>query len=290
MKLLLQQIRDILWDCEELLEEDAAIAAKSIRGTLSRNVVAARQISETADRITLLMGALGVPSAVKSVTAAPAGLSTAPGAAVKALGGEEGLVGGYALRFGDDRSDGDLSQHRDIFAAPPKGYYGRGLKTGGSLSVPVYVHHGMLPDYGMQELTHPATLTADRVGLFVKHLLDLREPYEKALFALTKRGKLGFSTGAMPHLVERKALPGGRNLISRWLIGELSYTPSPAGGVGMDARAIKSLLLSEGVDLSQPPARQEPQPDYAALVTARERLAEEQHRAWLREVYRGRTW
>lgn len=246
-----------LEDLVDQVAEDIATVQTAIKsrgaGLGSKQRAALEGIRDEARDLLAMIDPLLGSSAVKSVTSLPTfDRATVYGTEVKAIG-ESGWVGGYALRFGDEQSAGDLSHHKDIFAAPPKGYYGRSLK-----SVPVYVHHGMLPEFGMQELTNTAQLEVDRVGLFVKHLLDLREPYEKALLALTKRGKLGFSTGALSHLVERKALSGGRNMISRWIIGELSYTPSPASGGGTDVSAMKSLLESFGIDATVTTPHEEP--------------------------------
>jgi hypothetical protein len=192
-------------------------------------------------------------AAIKAVAMPAADLMIAPGAAIKAIG-DSGWTEGYLLRFGTDQDDGDLSQHRDVFQPPPNGYYGRQKR------IDMHVHHGMLPEFGKKELTNQAEIEIDKIGMFVKHLLDLRDPYERALFALTKQGKLGYSSGSNPHLVERKAIAGGRHLITRWPVTEASYTPTPAGGPGVRAiAAMKSMLLDAGVDLARAPQRSEMQ-------------------------------
>jgi hypothetical protein len=54
---------------------------------------------------------------------------------------------------------------------------------------------------------------------------------------LAKSGKLGYSSGATGHMVERKKMSDGRYEITRWPIGEASLTPTPAEPMNM----VKSL-------------------------------------------------
>jgi hypothetical protein len=86
--------------------------------------------------------------------------------------------------------------------------------------------------------------------VFIKHLLDLRSGYEAKLYGLVQAGKLGWSSGTAPHLVERKAIGDGRHQIEQWPLGlDASYTPTPAGGLVVNAGTMKSLLEENGVDL-----------------------------------------
>lgn len=166
-------------------------------------------------------------------------LAVCPGYSVKAVAGNEGLVGGYLVKFG---GGGDLSQWRDVFT--PQTDFGSHTKTD------VWVHHRMLPGLGKRKLANQAEIGTDDVGVFIKHLLDLRDPYEKALYGLTQQGKLGWSSGSAPHLVERKAIEGGRHEIRQWPLGlDASYTPTPAGGLDVGASAMKSLFDEAGLDL-----------------------------------------
>jgi hypothetical protein len=108
----------------------------------------------------------------------------------------------------------------------------------------------MLPGLGRQQLTNQAELGMDDEGVFVKHLLDLRKSYEAKLYAMVEAGKLGWSSGTAPHLVDRKALGDGRHEITQWTLGlDASYTPMPAGGFTVNAGAMKSLFDDAGIDL-----------------------------------------
>jgi hypothetical protein len=99
-------------------------------------------------------------------------------------------------------------------------------------------------------LTNQAELSMDDEGVFVKHLLDLRKSYEAKLYAMVQDGKLGWSSGTAPHLVDRKSLGDGRHEITQWTLGlDASYTPMPAGGFTVNAGAMKSLFDDAGIDL-----------------------------------------
>ncbi|NJO07453.1 MAG: phage major capsid protein [Chloroflexaceae bacterium] len=62
----------------------------------------------------------------------------------------------------------------------------------------------------------------DATGLFFEVELERHAAYIADVLRLIERGALGFSTGALAHLVERA---GGT--VKRWIIGELSLTPTP---------------------------------------------------------------
>lgn len=248
----MQTVASILedaWELDDVLH-DVAKAAK-VRDLRPDEIDDLSQICGMADQISARCLSLGArrPPEIKSglfpsarAALAAQELVTSPSVEVKAIG-DSGWTQGYAVKFGDESSAGDFSQFGDIFQPPPKTYYGRNRQ------IEMHVHHGMIDGFGKRELTNLGEITIDPVGVFVKHLLDLRDPYEKALFELTKRGKLGYSSGSSPYLVERKAISGRRHLISRWPIHEISYTPSPAGGMAVQASAaIKSLLAGVGYD------------------------------------------
>jgi hypothetical protein len=161
------------------------------------------------------------------------------GAAVKSITTTPGLVGGYLVKFG---GDGDLSQYRDVFTKDTN--FGKHTKSD------VWVHHRMLPGLGKKQLTNQAEIGMDDEGVFVKHLLDLRSSYEAKLYGMVQAGKLGWSSGTAPHIVDRKALGDGRHEITQWTLGlDASYTPMPAGGFVVNAGAMKSLLDEAGIDL-----------------------------------------
>lgn len=167
------------------------------------------------------------------------------GDSVKTLVADNGVTEGYLVKFG---GEGDLTNYRDIFLKSPDTDYGNATKTD------VYVHHRLLPGLGKKRLNNQAEIKQDDVGIFIKHLLDLRDPYERALYGLAQKGKLGWSSGTAPHLVDRERTAQGSHVIKHWPLGlDASYTPTPAGGFGVEARAgaMKSLFDEAGLDLLQ---------------------------------------
>lgn len=137
------------------------------------------------------------------------------GSEVKALG--EGRVGGYLVRFSgadDPDTTGDYFTPETDFGPAEK-------------SVVLY-HHGLDPQLSRRRLAE-GTLKTDEVGVWVEAQLSLRDGYEKAIYAMAKAGKLGWSSGTASHLVERKEVREGVNAILSWPLGlDASLTPTPA--------------------------------------------------------------
>lgn len=162
------------------------------------------------------------------------------GDALKAMD-DNGKVGGYLVRF-TDASKKDLSG--EYFDA--KSYLGAHDGDG----VDTIFHHGQplsinakLSPKAAQEIEGfrdhtfaPVKTKRDAVGIFAETVLSMADEYEKAVFGLVKAGKLGWSSGAVGHLV--KKADDGR--IIRWPIGEASITPTPCEKLNR-AYSIKSL-------------------------------------------------
>jgi hypothetical protein len=77
----------------------------------------------------------------------------------------------------------------------------------------------------------------DDKGLWYESQVEMADQYQKMIQELAKSGKLGYSSGATGHMVERKKMSDGRYEITRWPIGEASLTPTPAEPMNM----VKSL-------------------------------------------------
>jgi len=154
------------------------------------------------------------------------------GGEVKDLG--DGKIGGYLLQFSTS-SDPDLT--KDFFS-----------KDKSSIEVspdnlPVFYAHGRDTKMG-KRIIGRANTKVDEVGVWAETQLNLRDEYEKAVLAMAKAGKLGYSSGALPHLVEREPMGNGVNLIKTWVIGEASLTPTPAEPRNT-VMSLKSLSASE---------------------------------------------
>lgn len=161
------------------------------------------------------------------------------GGAIKALA--DGKLGGYLVVYSDAASP-DLEG--DYFTPHTEFGFDDAQPVG------VYYLHGMDTTLGKRRIGS-ATLRRDPLGIWIDAQLDLRDDYERAIYALAQDGKLGWSSGAASHLVERAApvrnltpaqsRPRGdlrplsiameRGLggeVLRWIVAEASLTPTPA--------------------------------------------------------------
>ena len=137
------------------------------------------------------------------------------GGAVKVL--DEGRVGGYLVRFGDEATpdlEGDFFTKDTIL----------GISTGDTR--PVYYQHGFDPVFKYKSIG-VGVANIDDVGVWFEAQLEMRDEYERSLMELAKAGKLGWSSGAAGHLVD-KELVGKSFHIKSWPIAEASLTPTPA--------------------------------------------------------------
>lgn len=140
------------------------------------------------------------------------------GEAVKALG--NGKVGGYLVRFSTS-SDPDVTQLRDFFTPETDFDLERSTKA------TVMYDHGLDPVIKKRKLG-TGEMKVDEVGIWIEAQLEMRDDYERAIYDMAQAGKLGWSSGSAPHLVERKKV-GNANQIIRWPLGlDASLTPTPA--------------------------------------------------------------
>ena len=173
------------------------------------------------------------------------------GDAVKAIG--EGKVGGYLVRYTDaDNPDleGDFfSKDTDL-----------GIETGSKL--PVYYQHGFDPVFKTKRIGR-ATAEFQDVGVWLEAQLEMRDEYERSLYELAEAGKLGWSSGAAGHLVERELVEGKSYRIMSWPIAEASLTPTPAEPRNA-AISVKTLLPNQ-------PVKDEPEPDIKEVEMTEEK-------------------
>lgn len=139
------------------------------------------------------------------------------GGAVKVLD-DNGRIGGIGIRF-SSRDSKDLSG--EYFTA--KTYLGPTCGDGQEC----IFHHGIPLGPNLKGLAGytfaPAKATRQDVGIFVETCLDLSDEYEKAVFQLVKKGKLGWSSGAAGHRVTKNS----DGEITAWPVAEWSLTPQP---------------------------------------------------------------
>lgn len=142
------------------------------------------------------------------------------GGAVKAVGG--GRVQGYLVSFGD-ADHPDLTIHKDFYTKAESDF---DLEPGEKRTV--YFHHG-LDDTMKTRKLGKVELSIDDVGVWADGVLNQRDKYEKAIYDLAAKGKLGWSSGATTHLVRRERIAGkNAHIVRHWPISEASLTPDPA--------------------------------------------------------------
>lgn len=145
------------------------------------------------------------------------------GGSVKAFG--NGKVGGYLVQF-STQNDPDLTA--DFFTKSGSDFDVEWQEDGAApIKSTVYYNHALDPTIKNRKLGK-AAMKIDDVGVWVESQLELRDDYEKAVYKLAEEGKLGWSSGTAPHLVERKAV-GNAWEVTAWPLGlDASLTPTPA--------------------------------------------------------------
>ena len=164
------------------------------------------------------------------------------GDAVKALG--NGKVGGHVVLFSTD-ADPDLVG--DYFTKSTDFFLEEDSKA------VILYDHGLDPTLKARKLGR-GTLRVDDVGVWIEAQLELRDAYEKAIYEMAEAGKLGWSSGSAPHLVERQPVKKSVEIKS-WPIVEASLTPMPTEP-RTAAITLKSYLAEKDTALitSDPPA------------------------------------
>lgn len=152
-----------------------------------------------------------------------------PGGAVKAVTRGNGLVEGYLISFGSP-NDADLegqwfTPRTDIREDYFKDY-------------PLLFHHGMDRQVGLDPIGRVLRLQKDNVGWHAQAQIDLHDRYGKETWQLLEIKPLGWSSGAVDHLVV--IAPSGEILV--WPLFEGTITPTPAQPRKTTVRALKALL------------------------------------------------
>lgn len=131
----------------------------------------------------------------------------------------QGNIKGYLVRFTDSSSPdttGDYFTERTDF--------GRDLTNPSSINL--YYHHGM-DETIKKSAIGSGYIKKTPVGVWFEGQIAMADEYGKMIAELARKGKLGFSSGAGSHLVERKMV-GNAYEITRWALAEASVTPTPA--------------------------------------------------------------
>lgn len=142
------------------------------------------------------------------------------GDTVKFLDAEETKVGGYLVRF-SGASDPDLT--REFFTKDTD--FGRDDLDG--YEMPLHYQHGMDPAIGKARIGNGRVQKQD-AGLWYEAQVAISDEYRDYVRQLIRDGRLGYSSGAVAHLVEKAPAGKGVAAIVRWPLGEASLTPNPA--------------------------------------------------------------
>jgi hypothetical protein len=142
-------------------------------------------------------------------------------------------VGGYLVMFGTPR-DGDLSKARDYFT--PATDFGLDVTRKGIIRWA----HCLDPQIGKRRLGIAEVKSEpDDVGLWAEGWMKIRDEYERKVADWIEARKVGWSSAALPHTVERKAATAGANEVVSWPLGggDFTLTLAPA-----DPRQIGSVM------------------------------------------------
>ncbi len=134
------------------------------------------------------------------------------------------VVGGWGVVFGGQDLDGDeFTSETDFWLDRLPG------------PKPVLFEHSFDPVLGLKVLGQ-AVVEAKDDGLWVEAQLERHNKYVEQIRRLVEAGVLGWSSGAVAHLVRRDG-----NIIKCWPIVEFSLTPVPAEPRTLGVQELKSL-------------------------------------------------
>ena len=188
-------------------EDDPAYVIKLVQRDQEGNDVLTEQtVVHRADALRV------IPDPIKSV-------KVFQGSSIKATG--KGMVSGYLVRFGNPE---DTDLERDYFTKSTD--FGMEFADGSAHKLGLYYNHGMDPVVKTKKIGYGSIKMTD-FGLWYEAQLDLADEYAKMIYELAKKGKLGFSSGAASHMVDREKV-GKSYEIKRWNLAEASLTPQPA--------------------------------------------------------------
>lgn len=131
----------------------------------------------------------------------------------------KGNIKGYLVCFTDSSSPDTTG---DYFTANTD--FGRDLTEGSSINL--YYHHGM-DETIKKSAIGKGYIKKTSAGVWFEGQIAMADEYGRMIAELARKGKLGFSSGAGSHLVERKMV-GSAYEITRWCLAEASITPTPA--------------------------------------------------------------
>jgi HK97 family phage prohead protease len=145
--------------------------------------------------------------------------------------GSSFMVAGYAVVFGGQDVVGDS------FTAKTDFWFDRLTHT-----PPVLYQHGKDELIKRAVVGRVVAKRIDDVGLWIEAQITASKQYADAIRELVAKGVLGWSSGSVPHLIQRtkSATPGVAEITS-WPIVEISLTPTPAEPRTIGVKELKAL-------------------------------------------------
>jgi hypothetical protein len=164
-------------------------------------------------------------------------------------------VGGYGVVFGGRDLQGDtFTKDTDLWLDKL------------SATPPVLFDHGSDNDLKRAVVGRVTSTRTDDIGVWVEAKLTASKRYLEAIRELVAKGVLGWSSGAVGHLVDRTK---SGTLLS-WAIAEFSLTPTPAEPRTLGIQMIKALAafspaLTRAWDTDLEDARESDPPERKAM-------------------------
>jgi HK97 family phage prohead protease len=110
--------------------------------------------------------------------------------------------------------------------------------------LPVLYEHGLTSTIGKQVIGRVVSKRLSDAGLWIEAEINRSRQYAEQILELVKAGRLGWSSGAIAHLVEKAA-----GVVKIWPLGEASLTPVPCEprtlGVQLAAKSISASLPTD---------------------------------------------
>ncbi len=157
--------------------------------------------------------------------------------AVKMLNPTEQRIGGYLVVWGSPHQK-DLQG--DYFTPQTE------LGLAWYPQRPMLYHHGQDDELAEPLIGAIDHLHTDETGVWAEAQLNTRHRYSQKIAHLIEQGVLSWSSGSLPHLVQRER----DGHLKRWIIVEGSLTPTPAEPRQTDVNTLKSAYLAIGQNIA----------------------------------------
>ena len=159
-------------------------------------------------------------------------------AIIKSMDENKVILGGYAVIWGS-WEDRDLEN--EFFTKETDFWLDRmpGPK-------PVLYHHGQHEAVKHSVLGRTIKLEKDNVGLTIEAELERHNEYIEQIIALVEEGVLGWSSGAVHHLVKRDS-----GYIKSWPIAEMTLTPTRAEPRLLGTEILNKVFTDAGLEIPE---------------------------------------